>query len=269
MLPSVKSAAIPGGVLEYVEQGSGLPVVLLPGYSDSWRSFASVLPHLPETLRAIALSQRGHGDSYRPASGYRARHFAGDLAAFLDTLGIDQAVIVGHSLGTQVAQRFAIEHPERTLGLVLIGGYPTMRSNLVVQELWASTIQALSDPVDPAFVTEFQLSTLAQPVPDGWLDMAVAESLKVPARIWREICEGLLQDDTFRDLERVTAETLILWGERDAICSRADQAALAACIARSRMTIYQGAGHAPHWEEPARVAADLVTFTQEQLLAAA
>jgi pimeloyl-ACP methyl ester carboxylesterase len=79
----------------------------------------------------------------------------------------------------------------------------------------------------------------------------------------------MLQDDTFRDLERITAETLILWGDRDAICSRADQAALAACIARSRMTIYQGAGHAPHWEEPARVAADLVTFTQEQLLAAA
>jgi len=269
MLPSVKSAAIPGGVLEYVEQGSGLPVVFLHGYSDSWRSFASVLPHMPTTLRAIALSQRGHGDSYRPATGYRARHFAGDLAAFLDALAIDRAVIVGHCMGAQVAQRFAIENPDRTLGLVLIGGYPTMRSNLVVQELWASTIQALSDPVDPAFVTEFQLSTLAQPVPAGWLDMAVAESLKVPARIWREICEGLLKDDTSRDLERISAETLILWGDRDAICSRADQAALAACIARSHMTIYQGAGHAPHWEEPTRVAADVATFTQEQLLAAA
>jgi non-heme chloroperoxidase len=269
MLPSVKSAAIPGGVLEYAEQGTGLPIVFLHGYTDSWRSFASLLPHMPETLRAIVLSQRGHGNSYRPAAGYRARHFAGDLAAFLDALAIDRAVIVGHCMGAQVAQRFAIEHPDRTHGLVLIAGYPTMRSNLAVQELWASTIQALSDPIDPAFVAEFQQSTLAQPVPASWLDMVVAESLKVPARIWREACEGLLQDDAFRDLERITAETVILWGDRDAICSRADQAALAACIARSRMTIYPDAGHALHWEEPERVAADIAIFTQEQLLVAA
>jgi pimeloyl-ACP methyl ester carboxylesterase len=255
--------------LEYVEQGSGLPVVFLHGYTDSWRSFGSLLPHLPRTLRAIALSQRGHGDSYRPAAGYRARHFAGDVAAFLDSLGIVRAVIVGHSMGAHVAQRFAIENPHRTLGLVLIGGYATMRSNPAVRELWASTISRLGDPLDSAFVTEFQQSTLAQPVPPGWLDMVVRESLKVPARVWRETCEGFLQDDASGELGEIAAATLILWGDRDAICSRADQDALSAGIARSRVKVYPNAGHGLHWEEPERVAADLVTFLEEQLSAAA
>jgi pimeloyl-ACP methyl ester carboxylesterase len=267
-MPTIRSAAIPGGALEYAEQGTGLPVVFLHGYTDSWRSFGSVLPHLPRGLRAIALSQRGHGDSYRPASGYRARHFAGDVAAVLDALAIDRAVIVGHSMGTQVAQRFAIDHPERTLGLVLIAGYATMRDNHVVQEL-AAAVSALTDPVDPDFVAVFQQSTLAQPVPPGWLDMAVAESLKVPARVWREACAGFLQDDTSGELGRIAADTLILWGDRDEICPRSDQDTLSAGIARSRLNIYRDAGHAIHWEEPARVAADVAAFVQGRVLAVA
>jgi pimeloyl-ACP methyl ester carboxylesterase len=267
-MPTIRSAAIPGGVLEYAEQGTGLPVVFLHGYTDSWRSFGSVLPHLPRALRAIALSQRGHGDSYRPASGYRARHFAGDVAAVLDALAIDRAVIVGHSMGTQVAQRFAIDHPGRTLGLVLMAGYATMRDNHVVQEL-AAAASALTDPVDPDFVAVFQQSTLAQPVPPGWLDMAVAESLKVPARVWREACAGFLQDDTSGELGRIAADTLILWGDRDEICPRSDQDILSAGIARSRLNIYRDAGHAVHWEEPARVAADVAAFVHGRFLAVA
>jgi pimeloyl-ACP methyl ester carboxylesterase len=144
-----------------------------------------------------------------------------------------------------------------------------MRNNPVVRDLWNSAVEALADPVDPAFVTAFQQSTLAQAVPPGWLDMVVAESLKVPARVWREACAGFFRDDTSGDLARITAETLILWGECDAICPRADQEALAAGIARSRLSIYRGAGHAPHWEEPRRVAAEIAAFVQGRFPAVA
>ena len=268
MIPAVKSAAVPGGVLEYVEQGTGLPVIFLHGYTDSWRSFSSVLPCMPHTLRAIAVSQRGHGNSYRPAAGYRARHFAGDVAALLDTLAIERAVIVGHCMGAQVAQRFAIENPDRTAGLVLLAGYPTLKDNPAVQQLWPA-IATLSDPIDPAFVAAFQESTLAQAVPPGWMEMVVSESLKVPARIWREIGEGLLRDDVSRHLDWIEAATLILWGDRDSLCSRADQDTLATGIARARLKVYRNAGHGLHWEWPNRVAADLTAFVQERMPAAA
>ena len=255
--------------LEHAEQGTGLPVIFLHGYSDSWRSFQSVLRYLPNSLHAIAVTQRGHGDSEQPTAGFRASDFASDLAAFMDDLGIGQAVLVGHSLGSQIAQRFAIDHPDRTLGLVLIGAYATMRNNAAVQDLWTSTVSMLTDPVDPTFVASFQLSTLARPVTAEWLDMMVAESLKVPAYIWRETCAGILQDDTTDDLGRIAAETLILWGDKDGLCSRGEQDVLTAGIGRSRLTVYRNGGHGLHWEEPARVAADLVAFTQQRTLAAA
>jgi pimeloyl-ACP methyl ester carboxylesterase len=255
--------------LAYAEQGSGLPVVFLHGFTDSRRSFEGVFHQLPGNLRAIAISQRGHGASEQPAMGYRASDFAGDLAAFMDSLGIGHAVLVGHSMGSQVAQRFAIEYPHRALGLVLIGAYPTMRNNAAVRDLWDSSVSTLTDPVDPNFVASFQLSTLARPVSAEWLDMVVKESLRVPAAVWREACAGFLEDDTTDELEQIMAETLILWGERDVICSRADQAVLAAGIKRSRLKVYSGGGHGLHWEEPARIAAEIVAFTQDRALAAA
>jgi non-heme chloroperoxidase len=265
---AIRSVRLQGGVtLQYAEQGkrSGAPVLFLHGYTDSWRSFESVFEYLPTSLRAIALSQRGHGDSERPATGYRAHDFAADLSAFMDALGIERAVLVGHSMGTQVAQRFAIEHPARAQALVLVAGYVSMRSNPVVQDLWASSVSRLTDPVDPSFVLDFQKSTLAQPIPQHRLEMVVAESLKVPARVWRDACAGFLEDDLTSDLHRIMADTLLLWGDKDEICTRTDQDALRAGITNSRLVVHRSAGHGLHWEEPARVAAEIATFVSASL----
>ena len=81
------------GRLPYVEQGdpAGVPVVLLHGGTDSWRSFEPVLPYLPGSIHAFALTLRGHGDASRPAAGYRPRDFAADVAAFLDSQGLESA----------------------------------------------------------------------------------------------------------------------------------------------------------------------------------
>jgi pimeloyl-ACP methyl ester carboxylesterase len=130
-------------------------------------------------------------------------------------------------------------------------------------EAWDSTISKLTDPIDPSFVREFQQSTLTQPVPRAFLETLVQENLKVPARVWRATLEGLLQDDSFEELVKIKAPTLIIWGDQDAILPRSDQEALAAAVAGSRLVVYPGAGHALYWEEPARFASDLVAFIED------
>ena len=263
MKPVLKSVELPGGVtLPYVEQGdaSGVPMLLLHGVTDSRRSFDPVLPHLPESIHAFALTQRGHGDADRPAAGYRTRDFASDALAFMDALGLGPAVLVGHSMGSINAQRLAIDHPERTLGLVLAGSFAAFRGNAVVDDFWESAVSKLEDPIDPGFVREFQESSLAQPIPEGILDTAVEESLKVPARVWRAAFEGFMEDPCTAELGKIKAPTLILWGAKDVFCPRPDQDALQTAIAGSRLVVYERAGHALHWEEPERFAADLVNF---------
>jgi non-heme chloroperoxidase len=266
MPPVVQHVELPGRVkLPYVEQGdpSGVPVVLLHAIADSWRSFERVMSYLPESIHAFALTQRGHGDASRPARGYHSRDFAADLAAFVDALHLEAAVVVGGSSGGFVARRFAIDHPECTLGLVLLGSPATLRDKPGVQEMWDSTISELKDPISSDLVREFAEGTLTRPVPQAFLETIVQENLKAPAWVWRATFQGLLDDDSLRELGKIKAPTLIVWGDRDAILPRSDQETLAAAITGSRLLVYPGAGHAFYWEDPGRVASDLTAFIAE------
>lgn len=259
----VKSVALPGRTtLQYVEQGDrgGLPVVLLHGVTDSWRSFELLLPHLPASMHAFALTQRGHGDAGRPPSGYRIEDLAGDVAGFLDAQGLEAAVLVGHSMGSLVAQRCAIDRPERVRGLALIGAFATLRGNAPVREMWETTLSTLADLIDPGFVRDFQRSTVAREIPREFLDAVVAESLKVPARVWREAFAGMLADDHTPALGWIAAPALIVWGEHDAFADAAQQALLSQRIPGAALRVFTGTGHAPHWEEPERVAAHLAAL---------
>jgi non-heme chloroperoxidase len=263
-----KSIALPTGVtLPYVEQGDphGVPVILLHGVTDSWRSFALVLPHLPPRIHAFALSQRGHGDADRPLTGYGFRDFAADVAAFMDTLHLKSAVLVGHSMGSGVVQRFALDYPERLLGLVLEGSFASLSTNPAVREFWDTVVSTLTDPIDPHLVREFQQSTLAQPVPATFFETVVNESLKVPARVWQATFSTFLQEEWSSELGKMTVPTLIVWGDQDAFCPRGDQDLLKEAISHSQLLVYSGAGHSPHWEEPARFARDVVTFIEQRV----
>jgi non-heme chloroperoxidase len=113
---TVKRAALSTGVrLPYVDAGDpdGIPVLLLHGWTDSWRSFETVLGHVPADIRAIAVTQRGHGNADRPQDGYAPRDLAADAAALLDALEIDRAVVAGHSMSAWVAERLALEDSAR------------------------------------------------------------------------------------------------------------------------------------------------------------
>jgi pimeloyl-ACP methyl ester carboxylesterase len=264
---TVKHATLASGLrLPYVEQGDGdgVPVLLLHGVSDSWRSWEPVLPHLPSSIRAYALTHRGHGDADRPAAGYHPRDFAADTVAFMDAVGIERAVIVGHSMSGYIAQVVASEHPNRMLGVVLVGAFASYSDKPAVVEL-CEVVEAFGDSVDPGFVREFQESTIAQPVADGLVDMVVSESLKLPAHVWRASFGALLEIDRPVALDRIGAPTLVVWADRDAAAPRRDQIVLAEGISGAELLVYEGAGHALHWEEPRRFAADLIAFVENRV----
>ncbi len=266
MVTIIKNMYLPNQIkLPYIEQGDpyGIPLILLHGYADSWRSFERMLPYLPDSIHTFAITQRGHGDASRPTTGYRIPDFTEDLEAFLNAVHIKAAVIAGGSSGGFIARRFAIDHPQCTLGLVLVGSPLTLGDKPGVMEVWNSTISKLTDPINPGFVREFIESTFAQSVPNEFIDTLVNESLKVPARVWKETFKGLLEDDTFKELNKIKAPTLVIWGNKDSVVTRNDQETFVAKIADSRLVIYPNAGHAIYCEEPTQVASDIMTFVKD------
>jgi pimeloyl-ACP methyl ester carboxylesterase/tetratricopeptide (TPR) repeat protein len=263
--PAERQVDLPNGVrLDYVEQGDpkGTPVVLLHGFTDSWHSYERVLPHLPSSMRVMALTLRGHGGSSKPATGYTSSDFADDVAAFLDVMGLESVVVVGHSMGSAIAQRFAVDYPARTRALVLVGALAPQAGNEAVREFWKE-VATLSDPIDPAFARAFQQSTIAQPVPQEFFDTVVGESMKVPAYVWKAALEPLMTLDFLGRLPEIAVPALLIWGDRDAFFPRAEQDTLLTAIGGSRLIVYAGTGHSPQWEQPERFAADIVAFMKD------
>src|SRR5512145_1400366 len=128
-----------GPALHYAEQGEadGEAMLFLHGWPDSWFSYSRVLSHLPARYRALAIDQRGFGDSERPDGGYAIDGFADDAAAFLDAVSVERATVVGHSFGSFVARRLAIRHPARVARVVLIGTGASA-ANAVTREVQAA-----------------------------------------------------------------------------------------------------------------------------------
>jgi pimeloyl-ACP methyl ester carboxylesterase len=262
MASVIHSVELPNGVtLQYVEQGgpAGIPVLLLHGATDSWRSFEPVLPHLSASIHAFALTQRGHGDASRPPVGYRYADYAADLVALMDIIGLGSALVVGHSMGRAIAQRFAIDFPGRALGLVLMGAFDGEARNPVVVEI-AEAVATLTDPVDAGFVREFQVSTLAQPVRRRSRDRRPGKPQSSGVGLAR--FRRILEDDVAAELGKISVPTLVISGDRDGFAAPDIVEARAQDIAGAQFVVYHGAGHALHWEEPARFAADLSAFTE-------
>lgn len=253
-----------GATLRYVEQGpsDATPLILLHGFPDSWLSYETVLANLPSTIHAIALSQRGFGNSDKlEDGGYHPRDLAADLADVMKLLRIPRAILVGHSMGALVAQSFAVAFPERVAGLVLIGTFKAQYDNAELAAL-IDEVSTTSDPIDPDLVRAFQASTLAQPVHDEFFRTLVAEGARLPLGIWRAALKEIAAYDDFAALSQIAAPTILFWGERDGFSSYEQQQELASEIPGAELRVYAGAGHSLQWEEPRRFAGDLANFVR-------
>jgi len=259
---------LPNGIrLHFAQQGprTGPALVLLHGYSDSWFSFSRVLPLFRPDLRIVAPDLRGHGDSSRPpvaepgmgepAAGYRITDLADDVLQMMQALRIPSAVVLGHSMGSFVARRVAAAAGLRVSKLILVGAGPTLRTP-VGYEL-KSVVDGLTDPVDPAFVREFQASTVFQPIEPPFMEAVIANSRRMPAAVWKALLNGLI-DET--PPVGIRCRTLVLGGRQDAVFSAVEQIELARQFSRGELELVDGIGHTLHWENPARFVSALARF---------
>jgi non-heme chloroperoxidase len=135
-------------------------------------------------------------------------------------------------------------------------------SNQVTQGL-QNDMRDLPDPIPLEFARDFQSSTAYQPLPADFFERIIAESVKLPSRLWRVMIDGLLEYDDTPQLARIKAPTLLLWGDRDALFSREDQDRVVSTLTAARLTIYDETGHCPNWERPALVAGDINGLLQQ------
>lgn len=107
--------------LNYYEQGSGFPLILLHGNGEDMTYFTNQVDCFSEVFRVIAVDTRGHGRTPRGEAPFTIRQFAEDLKCFMDQHEIEKAHVLGFSDGGNIAMCFALKYPERVEKLILNG----------------------------------------------------------------------------------------------------------------------------------------------------
>jgi len=237
--------------------GDGRPVVLLHGVASNARWWLLVGPLLAGRFRLLALDQRGHGESDRPDGGYDFASVVGDLAAFIEALGLERPVLVGHSWGGNVALEYAATRAEGARspsGLVLVdGGFLEISSRpgmtweraereLAPPDLTSLTAEQLIEgakrwELGPIWSEEVESALLGnfEPVEDGRIRprLSRANHMQVVRALWEQrpsaLCAGVRCPVLFVAAEREGEGRVREWVEmkREAI-GRAQQA-LADC----------------------------------------
>jgi pimeloyl-ACP methyl ester carboxylesterase len=265
-----KTAQLPDGVtLAYIDTGNptGPPVVLIHGYTDNARDWVPLLPYLSKRFRLILVDIRGHGKSSKPECCYTRLDFAYDIKLLLDALSIRQADVIGHSLGSIIAQTFAEYWPERTDRVVLVsstGGRPP-GSTAPPQFDFAAEIRKLKDPIDPD--SPFMIAWWDSPTPvnPDFIRRQRQDSAAIPLNVWLAVLDQALPGaTTYTDLQstlpRLKAPTLLIWGSKDPLMEEPVRKTLRDALPGAQVKIFEGLGHNPFWEDPAGVARVINAF---------
>lgn len=109
--------------VNYEEAGSGFPLVLIHGLNGDLTGWALAMPEFSKYYRTIALDVRGHGGTSKPDQPYSIKGFSEDLHEFMGKMQIDQAHILGLSMGGVIAQQFALDHAEMIRSLILVSTF--------------------------------------------------------------------------------------------------------------------------------------------------
>lgn len=274
----LREISIHGHRVAYRQAGQGPVLLLIHGMAGSMATWRHVMPALARDFTVVALDLPGHGRSEKRVGDYSLGAFASTLRDLLIALDHERATVIGQSLGGGIAMQMAYQYPERCERLVLVGSGGLGRE---VNPL----LKALSLPGSDAVLRV----GCAAPVRDcisGIGDLASRVGLMPePAveELWRayaSLGDADTRHDFLRTLRAVIDQggqavsaanrlhlaaempTLIVWGDADPIIPVHHAFAAHEAIEGSRLEIFEGVGHFPHCEAPARFVEVLSGFIE-------
>jgi pimeloyl-ACP methyl ester carboxylesterase len=253
---------LPSGDLHYLESGRGAPLILLHANPGDSRDFDAVLPTLAGNYRVLALDWPGYGGSVLHCAGttVNAGFFCQVLRDFLAALDLPPALIVGNSLGGNVAARLAIESPGQVRGLVLVspGGFtrhtPVTRAFCRLQ----GSRFALSPRAFAGWYLKHRTPVVRAMLERAATSQAAAESLALSRSVWRGFIEP--ENDLRARAASITAPTLLVFGARDPVISARRDGRLAVELIPRGKLVVMPSGHAPFAEMPEAFLAEVLPF---------
>lgn len=277
-MPTDRMIELPGGaVLHAIEAGSGQPLIMIPGWSQSAAEYGRNIEDLAKTRRVIALDMRSHGDSPSATGGHRIQRLAKDLHETIAVLGLKDADLLGHSMGSSIIWSYLdLFGTESLRRLVIVDQAPMVAALPGWDEATKKRfgcllpdVQSVAGFADAVRATDSADGTMAilkgmftAALPEADLRWIAAENLKMP----RGAAADLLFDHCLNDWRDVIAATrlpTLVVGGRKSIFSPESQEWIASVNPNARASIYEeseGGSHFMFFENPQRFNAEVSAF---------
>lgn len=233
-----------------------LDVILVHGWMMSGAAFDDLIEQLDlDGLRLIVPDQRGSGRSGRPEHGYSLARYAADVLAVADAAGARRFVVVGHSMGGQIAQLVAAEHPERVLGAVLL--CPVPASGMALPADAQALFRSCGEQRDmQRTILDLACKQLDPARRERLLDDSMQTGRACIEQAFDAWTAGGLRDR----LQHITAPTLVVATDDPFLPPPFLREQVVRPIAGARLGYLPGPGHYPQVERPRETAALLTAF---------
>jgi len=257
--------------LYYETHGNGQPLVLISGLGYSSWQWHKMVPFLAKHFQVIVFDNRGVGQSEKPAGPYTAQMFAADTVGLLDALGIDKAIMAGHSMGGFIAQAMVLDYPQRVEKLILASTTFGGPNHIPIT---SEAMKILTD-VNSDALTRFKNGLVVSTAPgwaeknpemiEEWVKWRVANPIE-PVHYQAQLAIGLAlipEAAAFENkLQNISVPTLVMFGAHDKVVPPANADLLAKQISGSQIRILPDAGHFFPLEVPEEASQIVIEFAQ-------
>ena len=254
-----------GTRIYWTKRGEGPPVLLIMGLSFTHEMWFRLTPALLDAgYQTILFDNRGMGRSDTPPGPYRMRHMALDAVAVLDAAEVESAHVIGASMGGMIAQELAIRFPGRVRALLLgctsssglFGRWPEWRY-----------VPGLQIPRSASADREraFRRMLYADTTPDERVEEDIAVRCRcswTPKGFWSQLA-GILLWSSFRNLPRITSQTLVIHGDHDRLIPPWNGRMVASRIPGARFHLVENAGHILTTDQPEQCNRLMLDFLAE------
>jgi pimeloyl-ACP methyl ester carboxylesterase len=257
-----------GRRLAYRTGGAGPLLILVHGITSNSATWDRVMPELAKRYTVLAPDLLGHGRSDKLRGDYSVGAHANTIRDLMDALGYERATFVGHSLGGGVALQFAYQYPTRVdrIALVAPGGFgrevsPLLRAASIPGSGALLALAAWRPLVDAGTLLTHTLGQLGlhtntdlEEIARAYALLAHRDARKAFLHTLRSVIDFEGQRVTALDRMELTHKfpALIVWGDRDRIVPVRHGHEVHKLVPQSQLAVFEGAGHFPHRDDPAR-----------------
>jgi pimeloyl-ACP methyl ester carboxylesterase len=266
---------VEGRAINLIDIGDGPPLVFIHGLGGSWQNWLENIPHFARTHRVIALDLPGFGASEMPREDISIEGYARIVETLLQQVGIEQATVVGNSMGGFIGAEMTVHFPVRVDRLVLVSAAGLHREQ-VASDPFVRSARYTKILLTWGTLQAQQRELVRRPrLRQAMLWMVAAHPEKLPATLCLEQLKGAGKPgfypalDALKDYElgeglrEIQARTLIIWGDKDRLVPVRYADEFERRIPGSRKVIFEDTGHVPMFERPVRFNREVEQFLAE------